>query len=76
MSRSQVPDIPAPLAAIRREYPGWHAFRSSAGRFWASRITHRRRPVDAGAEWALTVDADDADGLRAELDRQERADSG
>ena len=59
------------LAAIRRDFPGWNPWRSSTGRYWASRILHRRRPVDADVTWAMTVDADTPDQLREALDAQE-----
>ena len=65
------PESSGPLAAIRREYPAWHAWRSSAGRLWATRMMHRRRPVDADVTWAMTVDADTPDQLREALDAQE-----
>ncbi len=51
---------------IERDFAGaWHVWISSAGRFWAT-----RRGRDA--RWSrntspMTVDADDAGGLRAEL---------
>lgn len=61
-----------PLAAIERDFPGWHPWRSSAGRFWATRTARRRRPRGAGAEWAMTVDGDTADQLRQALAAQEQ----
>jgi hypothetical protein len=61
-----------PLAAIRRQFPGWAPWRSSAGRFWATRTgPNRRRPDHAPPEWALTVDGDDAAQLRQALQAQE-----
>jgi hypothetical protein len=60
-----------PLAAIGRDFPGWHAWRSSAGRFWATRMAHRRRPDDAPVHWALTVDGDTPDDLRRALAGQD-----
>ena len=64
-----------PLAAIRREFPGWHAWRSSAGRYWATRLTHRRKPpelpLDESVTWAMTVDGDTAELLREALIGQE-----
>jgi hypothetical protein len=59
-----------PLAAIRHDFPGWHAWRSSAGRFWATRMERRRRPDDAPVQWALTVDGDTPDDLRRALAAQ------
>jgi hypothetical protein len=60
-----------PLAAIRRDFPGWHAFRSNAGRWWATRVTHRKPPPHAGAAWAMTVDGDTAAQLREAIKAQE-----
>ncbi|MER6944357.1 hypothetical protein ABT294_10070 [Nonomuraea sp. NPDC000554] len=59
------------LAEIAREYPLWTIWRSDAGRWWATR--HRPLNVaqrDAGC--AMTIDADDPDGLRDQLRDQER----
>ena len=64
-----VPD--GPLAAIGRQFPGWHAWTSSAGRLWATRMTGRTRPAHAPPEWALTVDGDDEAALRKALLEQE-----
>ena len=55
----------AEVRQIERDFPGWHVWISSAGRWWAT-----RRGSDA--RWGhdtppMTVDADDANGLRAEL---------
>jgi hypothetical protein len=52
------------LRAVEAEFPGWHAWRSNAGRWWATRTgpdEQRERPVPR------TVDADDEAGLRALL---------
>jgi hypothetical protein len=66
-----------PLAAIRGQFPRWHAWRSSAGRFWAVRTDRRGRPSGAPAEWAMTVDGDTAGDLTAAIAQQEQlADSG
>jgi hypothetical protein len=59
-----------PLAAIRRQFPGWQAWRSDAGRFWATRVGGRR-PAWPQAEWAMTVDGDGPGEIRAALERQE-----
>jgi hypothetical protein len=60
------------LAMVRRDYPGWNLFRSSAGRLWAARTgARRRRPQGAPGEWAMTVDADDTIEMRQVLERQE-----
>jgi len=45
------------LAAVRRRFPGWSAWRSDAGRCWATRVTGR--PPGRGEEHrAMTVDGD------------------
>lgn len=68
------------LAAIRRDFPAWHAWRSSAGRFWASRTAHRRKPpglpLDESVTWAMTVDGDTAAQLRDALNAQEACSGG
>ena len=66
-----------PLAAIRRRFPGWHFWKSSAGRWWASRTgVQREMPLHPPAEWAMTVDADNTTELRNVLSRQEQLDGG
>lgn len=50
---------------------GWKAWRSSAGRYWATRTRNRVKPPGAPAEWALTVDGDTPEDLRAEIARQD-----
>jgi hypothetical protein len=58
------------LAHIRQEFPGWHAWRSDAGRWWAT----RRGCIasdNGNRAWSMTIDADDVDGLRAALLQQE-----
>lgn len=63
------------LTAIRARFPGWHAWKSSAGRFWATRTGRREKPddlpFDAAAAWAMTVDGDTAAKLREALAEQE-----
>jgi hypothetical protein len=69
------PDGSGPLAALRRDFPGWHAWRSNAGRYWASRVAHRRKPdelpFDESVTWAMTVDGDDSAQLRRAIEEQE-----
>jgi hypothetical protein len=64
-----------PLAAIRADFPGWHPWRSSTGRYWASRVSAREKPADlpfdASVTWAMTVDGDNAAQLRAAIAAQE-----
>ncbi|WP_214413264.1 hypothetical protein [Sphaerisporangium fuscum] len=58
------------LAEIAREFPDWTIWRSDAGRWWATRhhpLTERER--DAGC--AMTIDADDPEGLRDRLLEQQ-----
>lgn len=53
----------AEAARIEREYPGWHVWLSSLGRWYAV----RRGPKAAygrGDLRPMTIDADDAGGLR------------
>ena len=66
-----------PLAALRREFPGWHSWRSSAGRYWATRTSRRKKPpademtFDASVTWAMTVDGDTPEKLRDAIAAQE-----
>jgi hypothetical protein len=59
-------DTLAAIAAVERDFPGWHVWLSSLNRWWAVRqeteIRYRhddRRP--------MTIDADDEAGLREQL---------
>lgn len=63
-------DIVAELSAITHEFPGWHPWVSSGGRWWATRLG--AQPTDPPEWWAITVDADDADKLRKAIAEQER----
>jgi hypothetical protein len=57
-------------AQLEAEFPGWHIWRSSAGRWWATRtglVPHRD---DLGTGRVMTLDADDDTGLRDQLTRQ------
>jgi hypothetical protein len=58
------------LSRIEGEFPGWRPWMSDAGRWWATR--RGRRPADPPPWWAMTVDADDAEGLRSAIAEQER----
>ena len=60
------------LAGIARDYPAWHVWRSQAGRWWAARLGHIRPSAGRDADYAMTLDADTADGLRAALAAQGR----
>ena len=57
----------ASIAQLEAEFPGWHIWRSSAGRWWATRtgiVPHRE---DLGTGRVMTADADDASALRDQL---------
>lgn len=58
------------LSRIAGEFPGWRPWVSDGGRCWATR--RGRRPADPPEWWAMTVDADDPDGLRKAIAEQER----
>lgn len=58
------------LSRIEGEFPGWRPWMSDAGRWWATRRISR--PADPPPWWAMTVDADDAEGLRSAIAEQER----
>jgi len=58
------------LAEIALANPHWTIWRSDAGRWWAT----RHRPLSAAqreAGCAMTIDADDSEGLRRNLMEQE-----
>lgn len=59
-----------PLAAIRRQFPGWRPWRSDAGRFWATRAGSLPRHPPAG--YAMTVDGDTAAQLAEAIEAQEQ----
>ncbi len=61
------------LAEIAREYPEWTIWRSDAGRWWATRH-HPLSSAQREAGCAMTIDADEPEGLRQLLrDQEERA---
>jgi hypothetical protein len=69
------------VAELMRSFPGWHAWRSSKNRLWATRVgLNRHKPPDLpasdAARWAMTVDADDTIELQAVLAEQERGSPG
>ncbi|WP_283139812.1 hypothetical protein [Rhizohabitans arisaemae] len=54
------------LTEIAHDYPDWTIWRSDAGRWWATR--HRPlTPAEREAGCAMTIDADDSDGLAERL---------
>ena len=63
-------DATGELSRIGREFAGWHPWVSSGGRWWATR--KGSQPVDPPEWWAMTVDGDDAQGLRDAISRQEQ----
>lgn len=63
-------EVAAELSRIAVESPGWRPWVSDAGRCWATR--RGRQPAHPPKEWAMTVDADDPEGLRKEIAEQNR----
>ncbi len=63
-------EVAEELLRVERDFPGWHPWLSSGGRCWA--VRKGRRPAHPPEWWAMTVDADDVDGLRGALTRQEQ----
>lgn len=62
------------LAELESAFPGWHVWRSSAGRWWATRTGAVLRRVDLGSGRVMTVDADDLSALRSQLLSQAQID--
>jgi len=58
------------IALLEAEFPGWHIWRSNAGRWWATRTGTILRRQDLGTSRVMTVDADDAITLRDQLTAQ------
>lgn len=58
------------IAMLETEFPGWHIWRSNAGRWWATRTGSVLRRDDLGTGRVMTVDADDEDRLREQLTTQ------
>ena len=61
-------------AELEAQFPGWHVWPSSAGRWWATRTGTVLDRDDLGAGRVMTIDADDSETLRAQLTRQSRLD--
>jgi|HubBroStandDraft_6_1064221.scaffolds.fasta_scaffold1626313_2 hypothetical protein len=61
-------------AELEADFPGWHVWPSSAGRWWATRtgIVLDRDALGEGR--VMTIDADDPEALRDQLTRQSRLD--
>ncbi len=59
-------DRAAEARQIERDFPGWNVWRSRGGRWWATR-TGRDARWGREDQRPMTIDAGDADGLRAVL---------
>lgn len=57
-------------AQLEADFPGWHIWHSNAGRWWATRTGSVARRDDLGTGRVMTLDADDAASLRAQLTAQ------
>jgi hypothetical protein len=57
-------------AALEAAFPGWHIWRSNAGRWWATRTGSAWRPEELVAGQVMTLDADDRSSLRGQLRAQ------
>jgi hypothetical protein len=68
--KSAQAEVAAEASRIAGEFPGWRPWVSDAGRWWATRTG--RQPADPPDWWAMTVDADDAQGLRRAIAEQEQ----
>lgn len=58
------------IARFESEFPGWHVWRSNAGRWWATRTGAVLRRDDLGLGRFMTVDADDEGTLLERLAAQ------
>ena len=63
------------VTQLESEFPGWHIWRSSAGRWWATRTGSVLRREDLSTGRVMTLDADDERGLRDQLANQVTLDS-
>ena len=61
-------------AELEAQFPGWHVWPSSAGRWWATRTGTVLDRDALGAGRVMTIDADDTGSLRDQLERQSRLD--
>jgi hypothetical protein len=62
-------------ALLEAEFPGWHIWRSNAGRWWATRTGSVLRRDDLGTGRVMTMDGDDEPDLRVQLQTQAELDS-
>ena len=58
------------IAQLEAEFPGWHIWRSNAGRWWATRTGSILRRDDLGTGRVMTLDADDEGSLSNQLATQ------
>jgi hypothetical protein len=63
------------IAQLEAAFPGWHIWRSNAGRWWATRTGSVLRREDLGTGRVMTLDSDDERGLRDQLAAQATLDS-
>jgi hypothetical protein len=63
------------ISQIEADFPGWHIWRSNAGRWWATRTGSVLRREDLGTGRVMTVDADDETDLREQLVTQSGLDA-
>lgn len=55
------------ITVLQAEFSGWHIWRSSAGRWWATRTGSVLHREELGTGRVMTVDADDEASLREQL---------
>lgn len=58
------------ITVLEAEFPGWHIWRSNAGRWWATRTGSVLGRDELGTGRVMTVDADDEGDLREQLATQ------
>jgi hypothetical protein len=58
------------VAELETQFTGWHVWRSSAGRWWATRTGVALSRQELGLGRVMTVDADDPESLRTLLRAQ------
>jgi hypothetical protein len=63
------------ITQLEAAFPGWHIWRSSAGRWWATRTGFVLRREDLGTGRVMTLDADDERALCDQLAAQNTLDS-
>jgi hypothetical protein len=55
------------IAELEAEFPGWHVWRSNAGRWWATRTGSVLHREDLGTGRVMTIDGDRDTELREQL---------